>query len=117
MDNDEFDKYVKNNTPSKKKGNIQKAIELCQYEISKDPHSPEKADLHIKLGDLYLEWHLDIYQARQFVDEAITEYQQALEIYVNSAEIYYKLGCAFYHKNELDKAIDEYNNRKRNFGK
>jgi len=26
MDNDEFDKYVKNNTPSKKKGNVQKNI-------------------------------------------------------------------------------------------
>lgn len=100
---------LKNIDEMYKKGNIQKAIELCQYEISKNPHSSEKADLHVKLGDLYLEWHLDIYQARQFVDEAITEYQQALEIYVDSAEIYYKLGCAFYHKNELDKAINYFN--------
>ncbi len=86
-----------------KSGNIQKAIETCQFALLNDATN---ADLHVKLGDLYLEWHLDIYQARQYVDEAITEYQRALETYIDSAEIYYKIGIAFYHKNELDKAIN-----------
>ncbi len=86
-----------------KSGNIQKAIEACQFALLNDATN---ADLHVKLGDLYLEWHLDIYQARQYVDEAITEYQRALETYIDSAEIYYKIGVAFYHKNELDKAIN-----------
>ena len=108
-----------------KKGNIQQAIELCQYEIAKDPVNPSNVDLHIKLGDLYLEWHLDIYQAKQYIDEAITEYQKALELFDESEEIdknidnnqkksnekalnkkaanlYYKIGCAFFCKNEID---------------
>ncbi len=92
-----------------RQGNIQKAIELCQYEISKDPANPLNADLHVKLGDLYLEWHLDIYQAKQYIDEAITEYQRALESYVNSATLYYKIGRAFFYKNEIDKAINYFN--------
>ena len=71
-----------------KSGNIQKAIETCKGAISKDENN---AELHIKLGDLYMEWHLDIHQIKQFVDEAITEYQRALESCVDSAEIYYKI--------------------------
>lgn len=86
-----------------KSGNIQKAIETCQFELLSDATN---ADLHVKLGDLYLEWHLDIYQAKQYIDEAITEYQRALETYINSAEIFYKIGLAFYYKSELDKAIN-----------
>lgn len=86
-----------------KSGNIQRAIETCQLALLNDATN---ADLHVKLGDLYLEWHLDIYQAKQYVDEAITEYQRALETYINSAKIFYKIGLAFYYKNELDKAIN-----------
>lgn len=86
-----------------KSGNIQRAIETCQLALLNDATN---ADLHVKLGDLYLEWHLDIYQAKQYVDEAITEYQRALETYIDSSEIYYKIGLAFYYKNELDKAVN-----------
>ncbi len=86
-----------------KSGNIQKAIETCQFELLNDANN---ADLHVKLGDLYLEWHLDIYQAKQYIDEAITEYQRAMETYIDSPDIYYKIGLAFYYKNELDKSIN-----------
>lgn len=86
-----------------KKGNIQKAIETCRCAISQDE---DNAALHIMLGDLYMEWHLDIHQSRQYTDEAITEYQIALESCVDSAEIYYKIAMAFYYKRELDKAVN-----------
>ena len=84
-------------------GNIQKAIETCQYALIQDENN---ADLHVQLGDLYVEWHLDIHQARQYIDEAITEYHLAMEAGKDNAEIYFKLGMAFYHKRELDKAIN-----------
>ncbi len=87
----------------KKSGNIQKAIETCQGALLQDENN---AELHIKLGDLYMEWHLDIHQVKQYVDEAITEYQRALESCVDSAEIYYKIAMAFYYKRELEKAIN-----------
>ena len=87
----------------KKSGNIQKAIETCQGAISKDENN---AELHIKLGDLYMEWHLDIHQIKQYVDDAITEYQRALESCVDSAEIYFKIAMAFYYKRELEKSIN-----------
>lgn len=86
-----------------KSGNLQKAIETCRGALMQDENN---ADLHIKLGDLYLEWHLDIHQIKQYADEAITEYQRALESCVDSAEIYYKIGMAFYYKRELEKAIN-----------
>lgn len=86
-----------------KAGNIQKAIETCKCAISNDENN---AEFHIKLGDLYMEWHLDIYQIKQYVDEAITEYQRALESCVNSSEIYFKIAMAFYYKRELDKAVN-----------
>ena len=85
---------------------MQRAIEKCQIELANDPTN---AQLHVKLGDLYLEWHLDIHQARQYIDEAITEYQRALESYIDSAEIYFKIGMAFYYKNEIDRAINYFN--------
>ena len=87
----------------RKSGNIQKAIEACRGAISQDENN---AELHIKLGDLYMEWHLDIHQVQQYTEEAITEYQRALESCVDSAEIYYKIAMAFYYKRELDKAIN-----------
>ncbi|MBR6163139.1 tetratricopeptide repeat protein [bacterium] len=94
--NKEIDKFHRS-------GNIQKAIETCQCALINDANNPE---LHIKLGDLYIEWHLDIHQARQYVDEAITEYHLAMEAGADSAEIYYKLGLAFYYKRDLDKSIN-----------
>ena len=87
----------------RKSGNFQQAIETCKVAISEDENN---ADLHVKLGDLYMERHLDVSQMQQCADEAITEYQRALEVCVNSAEIYYKIGIAFYYKRELDKALN-----------
>ena len=84
-------------------GNVKNAIELCQIGLQEDPTNP---DLHIRLGDLYMEWHLDIYNSCQYVDEAITEYQRALESYIDSPEIYFKIGQAHYFKGDLDKAVN-----------
>ena len=84
-------------------GNVKNAIELCQIGLQEDPTN---ADLHLRLGDLYLAWHLDIYNSAQYIDEAITEYQRAMETYIDSAEIYYKIGRAHYYKGDLDKAIN-----------
>ena len=82
---------------------VQKAIEACQAELLNDPTNPQ---LHVRLGDLYMEWHLDISQAKSYIDEAITEYQRALESYLDLPEIYQKIGVALYHKNEIEKAIN-----------
>ncbi len=86
-----------------KTGNVKHAIELCQIGLQDDPSN---ADLHIRLGDLYLAWHLDIYNSCRYIDEAITEYQRALETCIDSAEIYFKIGQAHYYKGDLDKAIN-----------
>lgn len=88
------------------KGDIKKAIELCQMSLQKNPTD---ASLHVRLGDLYLAWHLDIYNISQYIDEAITEYQRALESFMDSAEIYYKIGRAHFYKGDLDKAINYLN--------
>ena len=88
------------------KGDVQKAIELCQIGLQ---NNPTDADLHIRLGDLYLAWHLDIYNSSQYVDEAITEYQRALETYIDSAEVYFKIGQAHFFKGDLDRAINYLN--------
>lgn len=88
------------------KGDVQKAIELCQIGLQNDPTN---ADLHVRLGDLYLAWHLDIFNSSQYVDEAITEYQRALETYMDSAEIYFKIGQALFFKGDLDKSINYLN--------
>lgn len=99
--------HRKNNKKDFKANNsLQRAIESCQIELANDPTN---AELHIKLGDLYIEWHLDIHQARQYIDEAITEYQRALESYIDSDEVYFKIGMAFYYKNEIDRAINYFN--------
>ncbi len=86
-----------------KTGNVKNAIELCQLGLQDDPTN---ADLHLRLGDLYLAWHLDIYNSSQYIDEAITEYQRAMESYIDSEEIYYKIGKAHFYKGDLDKAIN-----------
>jgi len=59
-----------------KTGNIKSAIELCRSTLQKDPTN---ALLHLRLGDLYVAWHLDIYSSCQYIDEAITEYQIAYD--------------------------------------
>ena len=86
-----------------KTGNVRSAIELCQMEIQSDPTN---ANLHLRLGDLYMAWHLDIYTSCQYIDEAIKEYNLALETCLNNAEIYYKIGIAQFYKGDLDKAIN-----------
>ena len=47
-----LDKKIKKEV---KTGNVKSAIELCQIGLQKDPTT---ADLHLRLGDLYLAWHL-----------------------------------------------------------
>ena len=86
-----------------KKSKMYAQIESCKMDLQKDPSNPK---LHTRLGDLYLKWHLDIYNAGQYIDDAITEYQLALESLIDSCEIYYKLGVAFYYKGDLDKALN-----------
>lgn len=98
-----LDKQIKKQVTT---GNVKSAIELCQIGLQKDPTN---ALLHLRLGDLYLAWHLDIYSSCQYIDEAITEYQLALES-IDSSEIYYKIGVAWFHKGELDKAVNYFNN-------
>ena len=78
-------------------------IERCRIDLQKDPTNPA---LHVRLGDLYLKWHLDIFNAGQFIDDAITAYQFAMESLLDSHEIYYKLGQAFYYKGDLDRAVN-----------
>lgn len=90
----------------RKKGEIQKAIEFCQTILVKEPN---RYDLHVCLGDLYMDWHLDVYQAKQYIDEAITQYQRAAEALIDNGDIYYKIGFAFFHKGELDRAINYFN--------
>ena len=91
------------NKSTKFKDKMHAQIERCKLDLQKDPSNPQ---LHVRLGDIYIKWHLDIYNAGQYVDEAITEYQLAMESLLNSHEIYYKLGSAFYYKGDLDKALN-----------
>ena len=87
-------------------GQMKSAIELCQSALKSDPTNP---DLHIRLGDLYFEWHFDIHQAKNFLEEAITEYQCALESNLDSSLIHYKIGVALFYKGDLDKALSHFN--------
>lgn len=89
-----------------KSGNVKKAIELCQTGLKDDPTN---ADLHVRLGDLYLAWHIDISNSCQYIDDAITEYQRALETYIDSSLIYFKIGQALYYKGDLDKSVNYLN--------
>ena len=91
---------------SYRSGNVKKAIELCQTGLKDDPTN---ADLHIRLGDLYLAWHIDISNSCQYIDDAITEYQIALESYLDSALVYFKIGQALFYKGELDKSVNYLN--------
>ncbi len=101
-------------TRMQKTGNLSKAIEICRSALKHDPTNPE---LHIRLGDLYLQKHLDIYQPKIFLDEVINHYQVALESNLDSDEIHYKLGLAFYYQGNFEKALNhlgislEYNDK------
>ncbi len=89
-----------------RKSNVQKAIEECEKFVLSNP---DNARMRIRLGDLYMDWHLDIKQVKQYVDEAITQYQIASESLGDNGEIYYKIGFALYYKGELDKAMNYFN--------
>lgn len=95
----------------KNRGEIQKAIEYCQSILIQEPSNPE---VNIKLGDLYMDWHLDVSQAKRYIDEAITQYQKAIEGLLDNGEVYYKIGFAFYHKGELDRALNYFEMALRN---
>lgn len=84
-----------------KSSKVFREIEKLRLSLTKDPNN---AKLHVRLGDLYVAWHLDITNSYQYIDEAITEYQIALESYMDSPELFYKLGKAFYYKGDFDKA-------------
>lgn len=113
-DNITIDKIADKINKMEKIGNIARAIELCQSALKNDPTNPE---LHVRLGDLYLQKHFDIYQPKRFLDEVINHYQIALESNLNSDEIHYKLGLTFYHQGNMEKALNhlgislEYNNK------
>ena len=89
-----------------KAGDLKGAIELCQTCLQTDPTN---ADLHVRLGDLFLAWHIDISNSCQYIDEAITEYQRALETYIDSSLIYFKIGQALFYKGDLDKSLNYLN--------
>ena len=85
-------------------------IERCRLDLQKDPTNPA---FHVRLGDLYMKWHLDIYNACQYIDEAITEYQLAMESLIDSCEIYYKIVllkilCRLFHRLELVSSYRRY---------
>ena len=65
---EDIKKVDKNISRMTKKGDIAQAIEYCQSLLLAEPTD---TNLHIRLGDLYLDWHLDIYQAKQYIDERI----------------------------------------------
>jgi len=85
---------------------LEDAINICKTAIESDPTN---AKWHIHLGDLYVEKHQDIYNIKQYIDEAITEYQRALESNINTALVHYKMAYAFYLKGEMDKALNQVN--------
>ena len=85
---------------------LEDAINVCKTAIESDPTN---ARWHIYLGDIYVQKHRDIYNIKQYIDEAITEYQRALESNINPAIAHYKIGYAFYLKGEMDKALNQIN--------
>lgn len=85
---------------------LEDAISVCKTAIESDPTN---AKWHIYLGDIYVKKHRDIYNIRQYIDEAITEYQRALESNINPAIAHYKIAFAFYLKGDLDKALNQVN--------
>lgn len=103
MPNNKFLNKIKK---MKKNKEYKMAIALCNSELQQNPSD---ASLYVLAGDLYYDWHQDIYDPRQFIDEAISEYQKALEISLDSATIHYKIAAAFFLKGELEKTIAHLN--------
>ncbi len=100
-------KALENKIISLRKGmKLEDAISLCKTAIESDPTN---AKWHIYLGDIYVQKHRDIYNIRQFIDEAITEYQRALESNINPAIAHYKIAYALYLKGDLDKSLNQVN--------
>jgi tetratricopeptide (TPR) repeat protein len=62
------------------------------------------ADEHLRLGTMYYDLHL--------LDEAIDEYQKALRLSPNFADIITHLGIAYRDKGRFDEAIKEFNRAK-----
>ena len=60
-------------TVKKSRSKMYDQIERCRLDLQKDPSNPE---LHVRLGDLYVKWHLDIYNACKYIDEAIILYKE-----------------------------------------
>lgn len=89
-----------------KTSEFKQALDKYMSELQKNP---DNAQLHVQIGDLYLKEHKDIYQPVNFIDEAITQYQRALELDIDSGSIHYKMGLAFYLKGDLDKALSHVN--------
>ena len=87
----------------RKSAKYDEAIEKCKKILEK---FPDNADLRVELGDLYYDKHFNIYQASYTIDDAITQYQYALEMRTNSAPIYYKMGASLLLKGEFTKAIE-----------
>ena len=90
----------------KKSNRLEDAISACKTAIDSDPTN---AKWHIYLGDIYIQKHRDIYSIKQYIDDAITEYQRALESNVSPAVAHYKIAFAFYLKGELDKSLRQIN--------
>ena len=98
---------VENRIISLSKSNkLEDAIDMCKKAIDTDPTN---AKWHIYLGDIYIQKHRDIYTIKQYIDDAITEYQRALESNINPAIAHYKMALAFYLKGDLDKALRQIN--------
>lgn len=70
--------------------------------------NPESADVRVILGDLYYEKHSNVFQASHTVDDAITQYQFALEMRTSSPIAHYKLGNALLLKGEFDKSLNHF---------
>ena len=62
------------------------------------------ADEHLRLGNMYYDLHL--------LDDAIEEYQKALRLSPNFADIITRLGIALRDKGHYDEAIREFNRAK-----
>lgn len=89
----------------KKLERYDEAIEKCKSILKM---APENSELHVELGDLYFEKHLNKYQASHTIDDAITQYQYALEMKTNSPKIHFKLGKTLSLKGEYDKSLSHF---------
>ena len=57
-------------------------------------------DIHYQLGNEYIK--------RSMIDDAITEYEKAIEINANSSKVYNNLGVAYSKKKFFDEEISAY---------